>query len=86
MTVAHLPGDSPRLPDFVEIGRTRVAPAVLSDFGRAFAWTEKIIYDFCSVGNCADGSYPVVDMIFGGSGNHYGTTHDGGATGFRHRL
>ena len=43
-------------------------------------WTETILYDFCSVSNCEDGSSPVGSLIFDAAGNLYGTTAAGGGT------
>jgi len=42
-------------------------------------WTETVLYNFCSLTNCADGSLPFSSLIFGGSGNLYGTTYESGA-------
>lgn len=42
------------------------------------AWTETVLYNFCSVGGCLDGEYPVAGLIFDGAGNLYGTTVNGG--------
>jgi uncharacterized repeat protein (TIGR03803 family) len=44
------------------------------------SWTESVLYSFCSLSNCADGSAPVAGVIFDGAGNLYGTTINGGST------
>ncbi len=44
------------------------------------AWTESVLYDFCSLANCSDGGgsvAPVLDK----KGKFYGTTSTGGANG-----
>jgi len=41
-------------------------------------WTEKVLYTFCSLTNCADGDQPVAALIFDAQGNLYGTTAAGG--------
>jgi uncharacterized repeat protein (TIGR03803 family) len=41
-------------------------------------WTDTVLYNFCSLGNCADGEYPYSSVIFDHSGNLYGTTAIGG--------
>lgn len=41
-------------------------------------WNEDVLYDFCSVGGCNDGSEPYGDLILDASGNLYGTTFTGG--------
>ncbi|MFZ0774523.1 MAG: Ig-like domain repeat protein [Candidatus Sulfotelmatobacter sp.] len=43
------------------------------------AWTETVLYSFCSVANCADGEYPYAGLIQDAAGNLYGTTECGGA-------
>jgi uncharacterized repeat protein (TIGR03803 family) len=45
------------------------------------AWTEKVIYRFCEVKGCADGSLPYGTVVFDTSGNLYSTTGDGGIVG-----
>ncbi len=41
--------------------------------------TLTVLYNFCSVDDCADGSEPNAGMILGTDGNFYGTTISGGA-------
>ena len=43
------------------------------------AWTETIIYSFCSVTGCTDGLAPYAGLTFDTAGNLYGTTLNGGA-------
>jgi uncharacterized repeat protein (TIGR03803 family) len=45
------------------------------------SWTESVLYSFCSVGNCADGSGPAAGLIFDAVGNLYSTTEVGGTSG-----
>ncbi len=40
----------------------------------AQAQTERVIYSFCSLTNCADGSQPLSNVIMDAQGNLYGTT------------
>lgn len=47
----------------------------------ALAQTEKVLYSFCALSNCADGSDPVGNLILDGTGNLYGTTAGGGVVG-----
>jgi uncharacterized repeat protein (TIGR03803 family) len=42
-------------------------------------WTESVLYSFCSLTNCLDGSSPTASVIFDTSGNLYGTTGTGGS-------
>jgi uncharacterized repeat protein (TIGR03803 family) len=42
-------------------------------------WTESVLYNFCSLSNCADGYDPVAGLALDGSGLLYGTTEFGGA-------
>jgi uncharacterized repeat protein (TIGR03803 family) len=45
-------------------------------------WTETVLYSFCNLSSCTDGSYPNAGgLIFDSSGNLYGTTGSGGAYG-----
>jgi uncharacterized repeat protein (TIGR03803 family) len=44
------------------------------------SWTESVLYSFCSLTNCADGSAPVAGVIVDEAGNLYGTTIYGGST------
>jgi uncharacterized repeat protein (TIGR03803 family) len=41
-------------------------------------WTEKVLYNFCSLSKCSDGSQPESGLIFDQAGNLYGTTASGG--------
>jgi uncharacterized repeat protein (TIGR03803 family) len=45
-------------------------------------WTEHVLYRFCSLTNCTDGSEPQAELIFDQAGNLYGTTVEGGAQGY----
>jgi uncharacterized repeat protein (TIGR03803 family) len=40
--------------------------------------TETVLYSFCSLASCADGSAPVGNLAPLGNGNLYGTTYNGG--------
>jgi uncharacterized repeat protein (TIGR03803 family) len=45
-------------------------------------WTETVLYNFCSVANCADGANPKYSYVtFDSAGNLYGTAYAGGANG-----
>lgn len=46
------------------------------------AWTESVLYSFCSRTNCVDGGQPDAGVIFDQSGNLYSTTPAGGAYNF----
>jgi len=54
-------------------------------FGTAFQMTTAgdmtIIYNFCSIGACADGSGPISGLGLGVDGNFYGVTPTGGMSG-----
>jgi uncharacterized repeat protein (TIGR03803 family) len=44
-------------------------------------WTETVLYNFCSLGDCADGEGPGGGLVRDSSGNLYGTAHFGGVSG-----
>lgn len=44
-------------------------------------YNETVLFSFCSLQNCADGSDPTSNVIFDSAGNLYGTTCSGGANG-----
>ncbi len=41
-------------------------------------WSEVVIYDFCKLSACADGTYPQDALLAGPDGSLYGTTSEGG--------
>ena len=41
-------------------------------------WTEAVLYSFCHLPHCADGSGPIGGLVLGPDGNFYGTTQGGG--------
>ncbi len=45
------------------------------------AWTESVLYAFCSQSSCADGAYPNGSMVLDAAGALYGTTGYGGGCG-----
>jgi uncharacterized repeat protein (TIGR03803 family) len=48
-------------------------------FNQDGSWTESVLYNFCSLTNCADGSNPSAGLIFDAAGNLYGTAGTGGS-------
>jgi hypothetical protein len=44
-------------------------------------WAASVLYDFCSVQNCADGGGVIAPLIMDADGNLLGTTAAGGANG-----
>ena len=42
------------------------------------AWTETVLYSFCSVTDCIDGNEPLAGLVFDKAGKLYGTTVYGG--------
>jgi uncharacterized repeat protein (TIGR03803 family) len=42
-------------------------------------WSHSILYNFCGLPVCADGSHPMTGVVLDQSGNLYGTTRNGGA-------
>jgi uncharacterized repeat protein (TIGR03803 family) len=59
---------------------------VMTDCGVVFelsprgsgTWTETVLYDFCSLDDCADGEEPNGPLVRDSAGNLYGTTYRGG--------
>ncbi|HYU13388.1 MAG TPA: hypothetical protein VEK82_12485, partial [Stellaceae bacterium] len=47
---------------------------ILAPRGAMAAYTEQVLYRFCSQANCADGKNPAAAVIMDGAGNLYGTT------------
>jgi hypothetical protein len=43
------------------------------------AWTESVVYEFCSLKDCADGADPGSGLVRDAEGNLYGTTENGGS-------
>jgi uncharacterized repeat protein (TIGR03803 family) len=48
--------------------------------GSGGSWTESVLYSFCSLSRCVDGSAPQSGVIFDQTGNLYGTTVIGGSS------
>lgn len=46
--------------------------------GKNGEWREKVLYNFCTVAECADGASPSCTLISDAAGNLYGTTTGGG--------
>jgi uncharacterized repeat protein (TIGR03803 family) len=44
-------------------------------------WTQTVLYTFCQLSNCADGSKPAAGVIQDAAGNFFGTTSAGGVYG-----
>jgi len=42
-------------------------------------WKEKMLHNFCSRNNCADGAFPLAGLVMDTSGSLYGTTYWGGS-------
>jgi uncharacterized repeat protein (TIGR03803 family) len=42
------------------------------------AWTQTVLYSFCSQSGCDDGSYPAAGLVRDAKGALYGTTYEGG--------
>lgn len=47
----------------------------------ALAQSESVLYKFCAMSHCADGSDPLSNLILDGTGDLYGTTAAGGIVG-----
>jgi uncharacterized repeat protein (TIGR03803 family) len=45
------------------------------------AWSERVLYDFCTQPDCADGADPAFDLLLDKSGNLFGVTAAGGGAG-----
>lgn len=43
------------------------------------AWTDTVLYSFCSLASCTDGRFPLAGVIQDSAGSLYGTTSRGGA-------
>jgi uncharacterized repeat protein (TIGR03803 family) len=50
-------------------------------FQTAQAQTETVLYNFCSVGGCFDGEYPIGPLVAGADGTFYATSGSGGTSG-----
>jgi len=41
-------------------------------------WSEQVLYDFCSMGKCKDGYFPIGDLAADSTGAYFGTASQGG--------
>jgi len=53
---------------------------LLTEASGASAYTQKALYAFCGVANCANGGEPLGPLLRDPSGNIFGTVEDGGGT------
>jgi uncharacterized repeat protein (TIGR03803 family) len=72
----------PRKVSFMNRSTTLVLLVFGVLLGAAWAQSERVLYSFCAQSNCADGRYPQAGLVFDQKGNLYGTTNEGGASGF----
>jgi uncharacterized repeat protein (TIGR03803 family) len=59
-------------------GGTNGAGTVFKMTPNAGQWIKTILYSFCHLQGCPDGSSPYSDLIIDAAGNLYGTTYNGG--------
>jgi len=64
-----------------QYGGTHALGVVFELSPSASGWTEKVLHNFCSAANCADGWLPSSRLIFDSAGNLYGTAPYGGPFG-----
>ncbi len=66
-------------------GKTRYTGGIVYKLapptGSQTVWKETVLYEFCSLANCSDGSVPYSGVIAGNEGALYGTTFNGGGSG-----
>jgi uncharacterized repeat protein (TIGR03803 family) len=70
------PGAEPGSPKLIGCGIVFELTPTISG-----GWTETVLYHFCTLANCSDGSRPFAGLIADGKGNLYGTTSAGGGSG-----
>ena len=71
-----------RLPHLARGFAALCAALAMATAGSASAApTETVLYSFCSLPSCSDGAFPDAALIADSSGNLYGTTKVGGASG-----
>ncbi|HKT87969.1 MAG TPA: choice-of-anchor tandem repeat GloVer-containing protein [Candidatus Sulfotelmatobacter sp.] len=80
----RFPGGQNLSPNMSKCGVVALAVALIASLAAtrpAVAQSETVLYNFCSLANCADGKEPLRNIVRDSQGNIYGTTAAGGQFG-----